>query len=557
MNTRALRLRPALAGIACLALAACDAYTDISATGNAPAQYSHVYLTISQVWFNASATAGPTSSGWSEFALSTPTTIDLVALTNGELAQFADQLKVTPGTYNQMRLVLADPSATLASSAQGAGALYNDEVDYLDSSGVTHQVPLGIPNSAEGIGIPMTLTVATSTGNGIGTQSSAPASDETTSSAPIATTSAIVDFDATRDLVPVSLSGTEGFMLVPHPSVYNANAAGTIAGAVALSGVAVSSTTGLPDVQVAAESVSSDGSRHVIVKTTMVNSSGGFTLYPLSTASDAPTSYDIVIHGPAIDTIIIKSVPIGSGAPGATTAELGTITPTSADSMTVNLSTSNPVSPTASSIGFYQTIPAAGEIPYLIEVRNVDPFSGVFEAAQSISAGSIQYGTFSGAGSAVALSTVTPSEGAATYHVAAFNSTYGTGPMTTTVTSAGTATASFTAAAIPLPAGTTTAAVSGTVTLASPGAYDAGELLLTQNGVVVAVAPLGPYLSGALTSGTLASDVPAGGANGSIYYAETWVWNSTDPLDTLNRQPYSGTIDLTSGSATGIALALP
>ena len=46
---------------------------------------------------------------------------------------------------------------------------------------------------------------------------------------------------------------------------------------------------GGPGLQVAAEAVSSDGTRHVVVKTTRVTADGSFTLYPLSTASGAPS----------------------------------------------------------------------------------------------------------------------------------------------------------------------------------------------------------------------------------------------------------------------------
>ena len=555
----------------CLALAACQSRTNLSATGNAPAQYSHVYLTVTQVWFNASATAGPTDSGWSQYTLSSPVTLDLVALADGALSQLASNLKVSPGSYGQMRLILADPSATLTASAQSGGALSNDEVDYTDSAGTLHQVPLGIPNSAEGIGISTNLTVSGGGASGLGALSSSPGDSSTTSglgigtsstsgSSPtsvVATTSAIIDFDATRDLVPVSLSGQEGFLLIPHPTVYSGTV-GTIAGSVNLSGIAVTATTGVPDVQVAAEGVSGDGSRHTIVKTTLVSASGSFTLYPLDTASNTPSTYDLVIHGPAIDTVIVKSVPVASGAPGAAVVQLGTIPLTSAGAMAVNLSTSAPVSPSASSVGFYQTLPLSGEIPYLIELRNADPGSGVFAADQSLSAGSLEYATYSSAGSTLALTATAPTEGAATYHVAAFNSPYGQGPMTTTVASAGSSTATFTAGAIPLPSGASAATVGGTISVASPGTYDKGELLFTQNGVVVAAAPLDAFLSVAQSTGTLATGIPGGSGTtlGATYYAEAWVWNSSDPLGTLSRQPYTGSIDLSSGNGTGIALAI-
>jgi len=45
-----------LTGLACL-LAGCSARTDVSLTGNTPAQFSHVWITTQEIWVNASATA--------------------------------------------------------------------------------------------------------------------------------------------------------------------------------------------------------------------------------------------------------------------------------------------------------------------------------------------------------------------------------------------------------------------------------------------------------------------------------------------------------------------
>ena len=74
----------AFAGLAC-ALAGCSARTDMSLTANTPAQYSHVWITTQEIWFNSSAIAGPDDGGWAKFPLSTPATVDLVAESGGKL----------------------------------------------------------------------------------------------------------------------------------------------------------------------------------------------------------------------------------------------------------------------------------------------------------------------------------------------------------------------------------------------------------------------------------------------------------------------------------------
>jgi len=49
-----------------------------------PAQYSHVWITAQEVWFNTSAIAGPDDGGWVRFPLSTPVTVDLVTESGGK-----------------------------------------------------------------------------------------------------------------------------------------------------------------------------------------------------------------------------------------------------------------------------------------------------------------------------------------------------------------------------------------------------------------------------------------------------------------------------------------
>ncbi|HUA87880.1 MAG TPA: DUF4382 domain-containing protein, partial [Steroidobacteraceae bacterium] len=86
----------------------------MSQSGNAPAQYSHVYITATAVWFNTSSTAGPDDGGWQKFPLSSPTTFDVVADEDGTLGTIATHVNLLAGTYNQIRLIPVDSSAPLA-----------------------------------------------------------------------------------------------------------------------------------------------------------------------------------------------------------------------------------------------------------------------------------------------------------------------------------------------------------------------------------------------------------------------------------------------------------
>jgi Domain of unknown function (DUF4382) len=550
-------LAPAVAALlGCALLAGCQSHTTVSATGNTGAQFTHVFLTVNQLWFNTSATAGPTDSSWVKFALATPQTIDLVTLNNGALSQIASELKLTAGTYAQVLVILADSTDALSTSAQSAGAATNDEVDYIDTADVSHTVPLAVLNAAQGISISTSLTVAASAAS---TTTGATSSAATSTTAVAATTSAIVDFDATRDLVPISLSGQPAFVLNPHPHNYNVAHSGTIQGSVSLTGVATLTDAGNPDVQISAEALSSDGTRHVIVKTTRVGSDGSFTLYPLSTASGAPSTYDLVIHGPAIDTVIVKAVPVTDSAPGSAAALLGTLTLTAATPFLVNLNSASAAAPTSSLVGFYQTLPLSSEVPYLVEVRALDPTSGVFASAQDLSGGGLQYGTY--AAGTIALTAVNPSQGAATYTIGAINPAYGTAALGTTVTAPANSatTALFTMAAPPLPTGSTANAIQGSISVGTSG-FDTAELFLTNNGALIAAAPLTGYLGSSQGTLSLNALAPGGSAGttytAGVYYAEVWAWSSANPTGTLTRIPYGSTIDMSAGNASGVALQI-
>ena len=457
-------------------------------------------------------------------------------------------------------VILADSTDALASPAQSAGAATNDEVDYIDSRGcVAHRAACraqcrpGHQHRHQPHGRHLVRKHFRHRRDLLGGR------QQHATSAVTATTSAIIDFDATRDLVPLSLSGQPAFLLNPHPHAYNVANAGTIRAPVSLTGVSTLTDAGNPDVQVSAEALSSDGTRHVIIKTTRVGSDGTFTLYPLSTASGAPTRYDLVIHGPAIATVIIKSVPVTDSAPGSATTGLGTVMLTAATPFLVNVNSASPAAPTSSLVGFYQTLPLSSEVPYLIEVRAVDPISGVFASAQDLSGGPLQYGTYS-AGT-VSLTAATPSQGAATYSIGAINPAYGTAPLGTTVTAASSAatTALFALDAPPLPAGSTANAIQGTISVSGSG-FDTAELFLTSNGALVAAAPLTAYLGTSRGTLSLSAIAPGGSSStayaAGVYYAEVWAWSSANPTGTLTRIPYGSTIDMSAGNATGVALQI-
>ncbi|MES1196873.1 MAG: DUF4382 domain-containing protein, partial [Steroidobacter sp.] len=161
------------------ALCGCSTRSYVSATGSTPPQYTHVYLTFKEVWFNDGAIAQPSDNGWSKFTLSDPVTVDLVSSSNGTLTKLIGALRLVPGTYSQIRLIPVDTLATLTASAQAAGATYNNEVDYVDAapSSQSHLLPLEILDPENGIGAQGSLSVPVGGGTPVATSTSTSSSD--------------------------------------------------------------------------------------------------------------------------------------------------------------------------------------------------------------------------------------------------------------------------------------------------------------------------------------------------------------------------------------------
>jgi hypothetical protein len=329
----------------------------------------------------------------------------------------------------------------------------------------------------------------------------------------------------------------------------------TLASQLNISAIPVEANTGRADIEVTATKPNSDGTRNVPVLSAPVRSDGTFVLYPFPASSDDPSSYDLVIHGPHVQTVIIKAVPIVSGSPAtASTVSLSNLTLAAATAYAVNVTQASPVSPRGALVGFYQTLPGSNEIPYLIDESGVDPLTGAFDDDRALSAGNIATGTFNSS-QALNLNVVAPTEGAGAYRVSATAPLFGDAEFTATIAppAAGSTTAvTFTGPSIAVPGAATTSSIATTVNVTTPGRYDNGMLVVTHDGGVVATGSLTSLLAQA--SGTVnVSAIPGGSSTASfdrgVYYAEAWVWNSSDPTGTFSRQPAAALVDLRATNA--------
>jgi mucin-2 len=378
----------------CAALVGCNSRTNVSATGSTPSQFTHVFITAQEVWFNTNGSAGSDDSGWAKFPLKTPVTVDLVQQSNGTLGEIANDLRVAPGTYNSILLLpynatgaTATASAAVSTNLTAVGASYPQEADFVDTAGTSHQVALVLPNPEKGIVIPgvslkvpvgsvgagalgTTGTTGTTTTGTTATTPTTTTTGTTTSSTASTTTTVSFGtfFDANRDLhlfcpagatttsCPAGTSGTAsgtttGVLLSTSPVATDLSTTGGISGTLTLTSLTNTTTTNLTTnnltaisgrvaIQADAELLSSDTSNphHVVIASAPVQTDGTFTIYPLQSNSKTPTVYDVVIHGPNIATIIIKNVSVATTTPSltdaaATTGSVATTTASGAVSL--------------------------------------------------------------------------------------------------------------------------------------------------------------------------------------------------------------------------------
>jgi len=244
------------------------ALTDAPACG-----YDHVYITVDRVRVHASSTARDSDAGWSEVVLNPAQRIDLLALTNGVLAELG-QTPLPAGQYTQVRLVLRP---------NGSGTPANAVVP--TASGA--EIPLDTPSATQsGLKLIHPFTVQ-----------------------PNSMADLLLDFDACRSVVRRGNSGR--YNLKPVIAVIPRTTT-AIVGTVdpALSGVTVSAQK--------------DG---VVVRSTTPNAVGKFVLSGLDVMR---SPFDVVFTANGRASAVIAAVPVtGSVTTRVSTTAAPIMLPTS------------------------------------------------------------------------------------------------------------------------------------------------------------------------------------------------------------------------------------
>ncbi|MEP7057746.1 MAG: DUF4382 domain-containing protein [Caldimonas sp.] len=293
--------------------------------------YDHVNVTVQKVRVHKSATAAETDDGWSEVVLSPAQRIDLLALTNGVLAELG-QTALPTGKYTQMRLVLA---------ANDAGNAFANSIT--PTAGT--ETALTTPSGAQ-TGLKMNIDIDVAAGK---------------------VADFVLDFDACKSFVKLGNSGQ--YLLKPVVAVIPriADAGGRVIGYVAPALVGTATSV----------SVQASGAA---VRTTPPDSNGKFVLYPVPVGS-----YDLVVNAPGRATATITGVPVTDSAYTYVNTATSLIDPPTSTmhiaSGTVTTAGVAPIAATVTAIRKYTNGPSV-----LVAAAPVDGSTGVFSYSLPASA---------------------------------------------------------------------------------------------------------------------------------------------------------------------------
>jgi hypothetical protein len=311
--------------------------------------FSHIYVTITDVQINASADAGNNDPGWIDLTPSlsqNPQQVDLLGQASNQcfLATLGATTALQPGSYQQIRIMLASSSATVAGNVCGSVA----NCVMLSSSPTTPQTLLLSSESQAGLKIPSGQIAS---GQFVIAEGETKDLD--------------VDFDACDSIVA---QGNGQFRLKPvlhagEVTLTSSSINGTIIDSVTGQVIAGGNTV------VALEKKDSSGVDRVIMET-VTDSSGAFSFCPVAAGtydvvavavSGAQVAYAATVisgvqPGNALGTVPLVAQTGTANSPASITGQITTSTGSAATSADISLSALQPVSSS-----LLVTIPLAGQ----------------------------------------------------------------------------------------------------------------------------------------------------------------------------------------------------
>ncbi|MDQ9170727.1 DUF4382 domain-containing protein [Oxalobacteraceae bacterium R-40] len=305
---------------------------NVSMTDAPACGFEEVNVTVNMVRVHQSGDASEDTSGWIDIPV-TPTKINLLDLTNGVMTNLG-QATLPVGRYTQLRLVLdRNTGGTLANSVVPTGG---------------SEIALTTPSAATS-GIKLNGNIVVTEDN---------------------TTDITLDFDACKSIVK---RGNGAYNLKPVIRIIPMATAGTISGYIDPAAAAAANNP-VVSAQVNGE----------IIRSTVPNADGSFSLYPISAGN-----YDVVVTSNAYASDVITTVPVTAStttALGTLAAPLALMTPSTSGTVSGTVSVNGTVSlaDAAPLVTATQTFASGKKVA--IRYQNVDVSTGAYSLALPIEA---------------------------------------------------------------------------------------------------------------------------------------------------------------------------
>jgi len=311
--------------------------------------FSHIYVTVTDVRIHQSATASASDSGWVDLTpnlMSNPVQVDLLGAANQCFLGTLGSNGIPPGTYQQIRILLAASSMGISSNKCGSSAscvmLTSDPMNTPETLQLSSETQTGIKISS---------------GQLAGGQFVVAAGDNKDLN---------LDFDACQSIVP---QGNGKYRLLP---VLHAGEVALQSSSTSISGTVIDSATTQPIVggtTVVAIEQKDTGAVDRVVMETVADASGSFSFCPLPSGT-----YDVVIAavngaGIAYAATVITGVQPGNAlgnvpltaalVPGSITGTITTTTGSMATSADLSLSALQSITEGSSTV--LVTVPLAAQ----------------------------------------------------------------------------------------------------------------------------------------------------------------------------------------------------
>jgi hypothetical protein len=517
----------------------------LSLTGGRTGGYDHVWVTVAAVALNGDATKpyDATDATWTTYTLATPVTLDLASSdsTSGALTDLLKNAAITPGSYAQLRLLVADPDADLVASAVAAGLHYNDQVDFTDTARHAHSVPLEFAGLGQGLALAVPITIA----NG--------------GAAFIA-----LEWDAASSLVRrASPDGIDRFVVRNVLRAYDRTRTGAVLGVIDGADFCTTTVSNacISDVTVSVEAVAPMGTTAVLARTAQVvtsgTSKGAFFLYPLPDVA----TVDVVVRGRHMDTIVVRDVyvqPEGvlvtvPTAVGSASAPLVPVRNAVERAPTLAAATSPPSTQAA----FFQSAPAAsGPVPLQVAEANTDPATGLWTAPLALPSGPLHVADYDKLhpDADLVFTTTSPVEGDGGFQVQLLGPSFS---LPSALSMLAPASATWTPPVLDPVTGLVTGNLQ--VHVNANKDYDHAELLIANDSGVVAVRDVSALMGlfGGTTSFALPSGTNAADPLATLYTATLRAWKSSSMSGSLKHVAAPGVGDLRSGSTATLNVSAP